>query len=130
MNFIAPPANFWRHTATVRRKAWSADASLGMSAANADAGQTIVCTVQERSQDTRPDRRETNDAITASRFFDVLIPRINPATGVDQFPTGPAIRLDDTIVWHGRTLRVLVDVDDMGRGGHGIMYTAYCAEIV
>lgn len=132
---MTPSASFWRHTATIYRKAWSPDSSLGMSSINADAGQTVLCTVQEQSQGTRPGRHDDNNAIVGSRQFDVLIPRVNPTTGEDQFPveaypSGPAIRIDDSIVWNGRTLRVSIDVDNMGRGGFGSIYTAYCVEIV
>lgn len=106
-----------------------------MTQTDADAGQTVVATVQDLSQSTRPSQSDAGDAITARRMFDVLIPRTNPATGTDQFPAatypnGPVIRLDDTIQWNGRTLNVSIDVDPAGRGGFGLVYTAYCVEIV
>lgn len=106
-----------------------------MVASDADSGQVVLCNVQERSQDTRPTRVDGPDAITAHRFFDVLIPATDPTTGTPQFPTGsypdgPAIRTDDTILWGSRTLRVTVDVDGRGRGGFDLIYTAYCMEIL
>lgn len=127
---IAPPNSFWRHSVTLRRKSWSPDLSLGMTASNADAGVTLKATVQERSQDTRPVRTETNEAILAHRLFDVLIPVIDPATGLAQFSSAIAIKTDDRILWGSRTLRVLIDVDEAGRGGFGQILTAYCEEIV
>lgn len=130
-----PHASFWRHATVIRRRSWGADAARGMVPADADGGQIVVCTVQERSQDSRPVRVEAHEGIEARRLFDVLIPALHPTTKQPQFPAatypaGPAIRLDDVVEWGGRKLRVVIDVDAAGRGGFGHVYTAYCDEVV
>lgn len=128
----APSKRFWRHTVSIVRKTMAADASL--SAAPVDgAPQSVACAVHEPLVD--PQNAETSYAIESIRRFDVLIPRLHPTTGLEQFPAatypaGPAIKRDDTLLWGTRILRVMIDVDTRGRGGHDHIYTVCCREIV
>lgn len=130
-----PAASFWRHTITIRRQTFGRDLARGMEATDADAGQAVVCTVQERHDRDADISEPHGDSTVAGRRFDVLIPAKHPTTGSDQFPAGtypdgPTIRQKDLIVWGGRTLVVMIDVDKAGRGGYGHIFTAQCRETV
>lgn len=132
---IRPAASFFRHSVTIRRQTFGRDAARGMEATDADAGQTVVCAVQERQDRDAVASEPHGDSVISRRRFDVLVPAVHPTTGVDQFPAddypdGPAIRLKDLIDWGGRTLVVMIDVDKAGRGGFGHIFTAQCEEIV
>ena len=131
---IRPSPSFFRHSVSIVRRSWGRDAANG-PAATPDAGQTVVCAVQER-QDRDPVPSEPDgDSVVSRRRFDVLVPALHPTTGLPQFPVGaypdgPAVRTKDLVTWDGRTLVVMADVDKAGRGGFGHIYTISCEETV